>query len=82
RALLERGTIRPDAHRLGLDVDPMWRVCGTLGVPAARIFAVGPLTKGIAWEMIAVPDIRRQVWGLAQTLSGRATSADAALSAP
>ncbi len=82
QALLRRGVIRPDTHRLGLDVDPLWRVCDRQGVPAAHIFAVGPLTKGIAWEMIAVPDIRRQVWGLAQILSGRNTAAEAALSAP
>lgn len=82
QALLQRGAIRPDAHRLGLDVDPLWRLCDHAGVPASRLFAVGPLTKGIAWEMIAVPDIRRQVWGLAQILAGRTSSADAALSVP
>lgn len=34
-----------------------------------RLFAVGPLTKGEAWEIVAVPDIRRQVWDLARYLS-------------
>ena len=70
QALLARGTIHADAHRLGLDVDPMWRVCDRAGVANPRIHAVGPLTKGIAWEMIAVPDIRQQVWALARQLAG------------
>lgn len=70
QALLARGTIRPDPHQMGLDVDPQWRVCDQLGVPAASIHAVGPLTKGIAWEIIAVPDIRQQVWTLARQLAG------------
>jgi uncharacterized NAD(P)/FAD-binding protein YdhS len=70
QALLARGVIRADSHRLGLDVDPQWRVCNRLGVPNAKIHAVGPLTKGIAWEVIAVPDIRVQVWALARELAG------------
>lgn len=70
QALLARGTIRADAHRLGLDVDPQWRICDQYGKPNARFHAVGPLTKGIAWEMIAVPDIRQQVWSLARQLAG------------
>ena len=70
QALLARGTIRPDPHKLGLDVDPKWRVCDQHGVATSSIHAVGPLTKGIAWEIIAVPDIRHQVWTLARQLSG------------
>ena len=70
QALLARGTIRADAHRLGLDVDREWRICDQFGQPNARLHAVGPLTKGIAWEMIAVPDIRQQVWSLARQLAG------------
>jgi len=70
QTLLARGTIRPDPHQLGLDVDPQWRVCDQHGVAVSNIHAVGPLTKGIAWEIIAVPDIRHQVWTLARQLSG------------
>ncbi len=71
--LLERGTLRADAHRLGLDVDPQWRVLDRAGAAARRVFAAGPLTKGAAWEIIAVPDIRHQVWELARTLAGKDT---------
>ncbi|WP_231739299.1 FAD/NAD(P)-binding protein [Novosphingobium sp. FSW06-99] len=73
QALLGRGAMRADVHRLGLDVDPQWRVIGHAGQANPRIHAVGPLTKGIAWEMIAVPDIRQQVWALARLLAGVAT---------
>ncbi len=71
RTLLACGAVRPDPHRLGLDVDPLWRVVDAQGQPSTRVYAVGPLTKGIAWEMTAVPDIRHQVWSLARYLAGR-----------
>jgi len=70
QALLTRGAIRPDARRLGIDVDPQLCVRDHLGAPNARIHAVGPLTKGIGWEVIAVPDIRVQVRALARQLAG------------
>jgi uncharacterized NAD(P)/FAD-binding protein YdhS len=36
--------------------------------PDPRLFAVGPITRGAFWEVTAVPDIRNQVAGLAQTI--------------
>ena len=69
RDLLAAGRIRPDVHRLGLDVDHSGRVKNAGGRPQDRLFAVGPITKGEAWEIIAVPDIRRQVWNLARLLT-------------
>lgn len=71
QTLLARGTVRADVHRLGLDVDPQGRLLDHDGVSAQRLFAAGPLTKGAAWEIIAVPDIRHQVWDLARVLSGK-----------
>lgn len=69
KGLLESGLVRPDAHRLGLDVDRLGRVFDAGGRAQGQLYAVGPLTKGEAWEMVAVPDIRRQVWDLARHLS-------------
>lgn len=66
--LLQQGRLRPDPHRLGLDVHRSGKVYDTSGQPQDRLFAVGPVTKGEAWEMVAVPDIRRQVWDLARLL--------------
>ncbi|MDB5724804.1 MAG: FAD-dependent oxidoreductase [Novosphingobium sp.] len=67
--LLRAGRIKPDAHNLGIDVDHAGRVRDATGVPQDAIFAVGPITKGEAWEIVAVPDIRRQVWNVARLLA-------------
>jgi uncharacterized NAD(P)/FAD-binding protein YdhS len=57
--LLVGGLARPDALRLGLDVDISGRLIGREGAPTGQLFAVGPPTRGIFWESTAVPDIRR-----------------------
>lgn len=67
--LARAGHIRADPHRVGLDVDRLGRLLDRSGRPSERLFAAGPITKGEAWEMIAVPDIRRQVWDLARHLA-------------
>jgi uncharacterized NAD(P)/FAD-binding protein YdhS len=69
RALLHTGTVRPDALRLGLDVTADGAVLGADGVASRRLFAMGPLTKGEAWEITAVPDIRRQCRDMAARLA-------------
>ena len=70
RQLLEAGLARPDALGLGLDVDEAHRVIGAGGAASDRIYAVGPLTKGALWEIVAVPDIRHQVRDVALSLAG------------
>ena len=55
RSLLDAGAARPDRLGIGLDVDDHSRVEG-----GERLWALGPLTKGRFWEIIAVPDIREQ----------------------
>lgn len=69
RHLLRTGAIRPDALHLGLDVDAQARVLGADGTPSDRLHAVGPMTRGGVWEIVAVPDIRHQAWDLARRLS-------------
>lgn len=69
RGLLAAGRIRADALNLGLDVDHLGRVRDGAGDARDDLFAIGPLTRGEAWEIIAVPDIRRQVWDLARYLT-------------
>lgn len=59
-ALLARGLARPDACRLGLDVDAASRLRDGQGGAVRGLYAVGPLTRGAFWEITAVPDIRRQ----------------------
>ncbi|MBV8688220.1 MAG: FAD/NAD(P)-binding protein [Alphaproteobacteria bacterium] len=69
RQLVAAGAARPDPLGLGLDVDEESRVIGSDGATHPRLFALGPLTKGAFWEMVAVPDIRGQVRGVARTLA-------------
>ncbi|MBL8578368.1 MAG: FAD/NAD(P)-binding protein [Mesorhizobium sp.] len=67
--LLSRGAIRPDALRLGVDVAPGCAVIDAQGKTSERIFAVGPITTGAFWEIVAVPDIRQQAKALAAELA-------------
>ena len=55
RGLLDTGAAKPDALDIGLEVEGFARVAGS-----RRLWALGPLTKGRYWEIIAVPDIRDQ----------------------
>ena len=60
RSLLDSGAVRPDELGIGLDVDRNSRAAG-----GERLWALGPLTKGRYWEIIAVPDIREQAAAVA-----------------
>jgi len=60
RSLLDAGAARPDQLDIGLQVDAQCRVIG-----GERLWALGPLTKGRYWEIIAVPDIREQAAAVA-----------------
>jgi uncharacterized NAD(P)/FAD-binding protein YdhS len=64
RQLLDDGAARPDALAIGLDVDGRSRAG-----PAERLWALGTLTKGRYWEMIAVPDIRQQAADVAEDIA-------------
>ncbi|MEA3032135.1 MAG: hypothetical protein QOH86_151 [Sphingomonadales bacterium] len=69
RQLLASGQARPDPLGAGLDVDEASHLVGADGVPSPRLFAVGPPTRGAFWEIVAVPDIRRQVQGVAGAIA-------------
>ena len=62
RSLLDAGELREDGLGLGVEVDAGSRA-GT------GIWALGPLTKGRYWEIIAVPDIRGQVATVAEDVA-------------
>ena len=66
--LFRSGTARVDAASLGLDVMDDCRLQDRDGAPHARLFAIGPPTKGAFWEVVAVPEIRVQVQALAERL--------------
>jgi uncharacterized NAD(P)/FAD-binding protein YdhS len=64
RGLLDAGHVRPDRLGIGLQVDDRSRVGG-----GERLWALGPLTKGRYWEIIAVPDIRDQAAAVANDIA-------------
>ncbi len=67
RNLLDSERARPDRLGLGFDVDPDSRLSGSGASPA--LYALGPLTKGAFWEIVAVPDIRGQAAGVAKAIA-------------
>jgi len=70
RNLFKSGVARPDRLRLGLEVTEEGALVSAGGVVSQRLFAVGPLTRGRAWELTAVPELRRQCLDTARVLGG------------
>jgi uncharacterized NAD(P)/FAD-binding protein YdhS len=64
KGLLQEGIARPDQLGIALDVDERSRLVGS-----ERAWAMGPLTKGRYWEIIAVPDIRGQAAAVADDIA-------------
>ncbi|NUS99555.1 MAG: NAD(P)-binding protein [Sphingomonas sp.] len=64
RQMLADDLIRPDQLGIALDVDDRSRVAGS-----EKAWAMGPLTKGRYWEIIAVPDIRGQAAAVADDIA-------------
>ena len=62
RSLLDAGLVQPDHLGIGLEITDDCR-------PAGRLWAMGPLTKGRYWEIIAVPDIREQAAAVAEDIA-------------
>jgi uncharacterized NAD(P)/FAD-binding protein YdhS len=69
RGLAESGAIRSDSARLGIDIDPQSRTIAADGRANDWLYAIGPMTRGAYWEIVAVPDIRGQTLDLARRLS-------------
>jgi uncharacterized NAD(P)/FAD-binding protein YdhS len=61
RSLLDAGQVRPDHLGIGIDVNETCRA-------GEHLWAMGPLTKGRFWEIIAVPDIREQAAAVADDI--------------
>ncbi|HUN28817.1 MAG TPA: FAD/NAD(P)-binding protein [Alphaproteobacteria bacterium] len=65
---LARGLIRPDALALGVDVTSEYRVLGADGEAQPRLFAIGPLLRGLWYETTAVGEIRKHASEIASQL--------------
>ncbi|HEX7856940.1 MAG TPA: FAD/NAD(P)-binding protein [Sphingobium sp.] len=68
RNLMAEGHVRQDRLGLGLDVDRQGHVLDGEGRSHPDLLAVGPMTRAEGWEIVAVPDIRRQVWDVARRI--------------
>lgn len=68
KSLYEQSLVRNDELSIGLDVDLIGALINKEGVPSKSLFAIGPPTKGVFWEITAVPEIRTQAARLATKL--------------
>jgi uncharacterized NAD(P)/FAD-binding protein YdhS len=82
RRLLADRHIRPDPLRLGLDVTPQCALRNARGEISRRLYAIGPVTKAVFWEMTSVPDIRRQCESLAAHIAAALGVIEAQRAAP
>ena len=73
--LIAGGRIRPDACRLGIDVDEYSRALDSGGTAGPSLYAIGPMTRGALWESIAVSDIGVQAQAVARTIMAPAKGA-------
>ena len=68
-SLVDAGRARLDALGQGLDLDGQAHLLDANGQPQPHLFALGPPTRAAYWESTAVPDIRRAIEALSDTLS-------------
>lgn len=68
--LQQENLICSDALSVGIATNQYNQVLNTQNQPVPELYAMGALTKGRLWEIIAVPDLRTQSAKLAKTLTG------------
>ena len=68
KSLLAAGLVRPGPLEIGLDLADNGALIGAGGLVSSRLFAIGPLARGVLWESTALPDIRNQCAELATLL--------------
>ncbi len=78
RQMLADGLVRPAPLGLGVDCSTSGALVGAKGKPAADLFAVGPVTRGALWEIVAVPEIRAQAEQVAERVLAAARGRAAA----
>lgn len=72
--LVDAGLIVPDRHGLGMEVGDDLQVRDRHGAPVRGLYCLGPLLRGHAWEITAVPELRTAAAGLATTLRARTST--------
>lgn len=66
--LIKAGWARLDPVGIGLDLDARGRVLALDGAPDDRLHALGPPARAAYWETTAVPDIRKRIEAMVETL--------------
>ena len=70
-SLIRQRLAQVDPHALGLVIKPNGELVSALRPSnKSRIFALGPLSQGTLWEIIAVPEIVAQARRAAQEMAG------------
>jgi uncharacterized NAD(P)/FAD-binding protein YdhS len=67
---------RAGPQGLGLDVTDALQVVAAGGTLAPRLWALGPIVRGVFWECLAVPDIRLQAQQLGEEITRQFLSED------
>jgi uncharacterized NAD(P)/FAD-binding protein YdhS len=68
---LAAGLLRDGPVGLGIDADPdTLRVLDADGWPSCPIWALGPVIRGVLFEVIAIPEIRSQASLIADSIAG------------
>jgi uncharacterized NAD(P)/FAD-binding protein YdhS len=73
RQMLATGLIRPNKHRLGVEVDETSAIVDREGRIARDLYAMGPMLRGQYWEINGVPEIAQQARELAKLLARLST---------
>lgn len=73
--LVRSGLARPDTLRIGLDITPEGALIGQNGSISKRVFALGPLTRSLFFEIESVPEIRNEAQRMARRLTAGAPAA-------
>jgi uncharacterized NAD(P)/FAD-binding protein YdhS len=61
QGLLNRGVIKQDALRLGIEVADSYQIVDSDEQVAQQVYYAGPLLKAKYWEAVAVPELRSHV---------------------
>lgn len=69
RAAIADGFVRPDALRIGLDVDAMGHALGRNGEMSPHLWAAGPLARAIVGEATGVPEASSHARHVAEALA-------------
>ncbi len=66
--LFDRGLVQADEVDMGIRVESRFQLVDGGGYPSSNLYAIGPLLKGSFWETTAVPELRVQAQGVAESI--------------